>query len=151
MSTVIRSADDLYARIGQPLGTTDWLEMTQDRIDRFAEATGDHQWIHVDPERAAKGPFGACIAHGFLTMSIAGSYFLERILQVECRMGVNYGTDRVRFPAPVKVGSRIRGHGELVKAEPFDGGVQAVVRVTVEIEGGERPACVVDTINRLYF
>ena len=101
--------------------------------------------------RAKDGPFGACIAHGYLSLALAGSYFLERILQVDCLMGVNYGSDRLRFPAPVRVGSRIRGRGVLVSADPVAGAVQAVVRVTVEIEGSDRPGCVVDTISRYSF
>jgi acyl dehydratase len=151
MGTVIRSADELYAKVGQELGTTDWLEVTQDRVNQFADATGDHQWIHVDPLRAKDGPFGACIAHGYLSLALAGSYFLERIVKVDCKMGVNYGSDRLRFPAPVRVGAHIRGRGELIKAEPVDDGVQAVVRVTVEIQDSARPGCVVDTISRYYF
>ena len=143
--------DEFVAAQGAELGPTDWLEVTQDRVNLFADATDDHQWIHVDPERAKDGPFGACIAHGYLSLALAGSYFLERIVRVECKMGVNYGSDRLRFPAPVRVGSRIRGRGELVKAEAVERGVQAVVRVTVEIEAGNRPACVVDTISRYYF
>ena len=151
MTTHISNEQQLHAKVGEELGVTDWLTMTQERVNGFAEATGDHQWIHVDPERAKDGPFGACVAHGFLTLALAGSYFLERIVKVDCRMGVNYGSDRLRFPAPVKVGDRIRGRGTLVKAEPVEGGVQAIVRVSVEIEGGSRPGCVVDTISRYYF
>jgi acyl dehydratase len=151
MTTHIKTADQLHALVGQELGVTEWLPMTQERVNQFAESTGDHQWIHVDPERAKSGPFGGCIAHGYLSLALAGSYFLERIVKVDCKMGVNYGSDRLRFPAPVRVGSRIRGRGELVKAEPVEGGVQAVVRVTVEIEDGSRPGCVVDTISRYYF
>ena len=151
MDTHITSAPQFQALVGQELGVTDWLLMTQERVDQFAEATGDHQWIHVDPVRARAGPFGACIAHGYLSLALAGSYFLERILKVDCRMGVNYGSDRLRFPAPVPVGSRIRGRGTLVAADLVAGGVQAVVRVTVEIEGSERPGCVVDTISRYTF
>ena len=136
--------------MGRHLGYSDWLEITQERIDQFAEATGDHQWIHVDPERAKAGPFGACIAHGYLTLALA-SYFLPRIVEVQgISMGVNYGTDRVRFPAPVPVGSRVRGGAELTKVEEVKGGMQATIRVTVEIDGSERPACVVDTISRYY-
>jgi len=151
MTTHISNEQQLHAKVGEELGVTDWLAMTQERVNGFAEATGDRQWIHVDPERAKDGPFGACVAHGFLTLALAGSYFLERIVKVDCRMGVNYGSDRLRFPAPVKVGDRIRGRGTLVKAEPVEGGVQAIVRVSVEIEGGSRPGCVVDTISRYYF
>src|ERR1044071_529647 len=101
--------NEMHKYVGQEIGVSDWVEVTQDRVDQFAEATGDHQWIHVDPERARAGPFGACIAHGYLTLALAGSYFLEQIVRVDCRMGVNYGSDRLRFPAPVKVGTRIRG------------------------------------------
>jgi acyl dehydratase len=151
MTTVFEHPSALAASVGKSLGHSDWLEITQERIDRFADATGDHQWIHVDPERAKAGPFGACIAHGYLTQSLV-NHFLPQILEVRgIAMGVNYGSDRVRFPAPVRVGSRIRGSGELITVETTrDGGVQAVVRVTVEIEGGDRPGCVIDTISRYY-
>ena len=151
MPTVFETPADLQQAVGQHLGYSDWLEITQERIDLFADATGDHQWIHVDPERAREGPFGATIAHGYLTQSLV-NHFLPQILEVRgISMGVNYGADRLRFPAPVPVGSRIRGGGELLRAEPTkDGAIQAVVRVTVEIEGGDRPACVIDTISRYY-
>ena len=150
MATVFKTPADLEAAVGQHLGYSDWLEITQDRIDTFADATGDHQWIHVDPERAKKGPFGKCIAHGYLTQSLV-NMFLPQIVEVRgISMGVNYGADRLRFPAPVPVGSRIRGAAELVKAEDVKGGVQATVRVTVEVEGSERPGCVIDTISRYY-
>jgi len=151
MPTVFDSPDGLLDAVGKPLGSSDWLTIEQSRIDQFAEATGDHQWIHVDPERARGGPFGATIAHGYLTLSLVNA-FLPEIVEVRgISMGVNYGADRLRFPAPVPVGSRVRGTGELVEAERTrDGGVQAKVRVTVEIDGGERPACVVDTISRYY-
>jgi acyl dehydratase len=151
MATVFKSAEEMKAAVGKPLGASDWLEITQDRIDKFADATGDHQWIHVDPERAKKGPFGAPIAHGYLTLSLV-SMFLPQIIVAEgISMGVNYGTDKVRFPAPVPVGSRIRGSGELVAVEEVKGGAQATVRVTVEVEGKTKPACVVDTISRFYW
>ena len=150
MATVFNHPAELSGAVGKQLGHSDWLEITQDRIDMFADATGDHQWIHVDPERAKDGPFGACIAHGYLTLSLV-NLFLPQIVEVRgVRMGVNYGADRVRFPAPVTVGSRLRGSGELIGAEEVKGGVQAVVRITVEIEGNDRPACVVDTISRFY-
>ena len=151
MTTVFEHPSALAASIGKSLGHSDWLEITQQRIDQFADATGDHQWIHVDPERAKAGPFGACIAHGYLTQSLV-NHFLPQILEVRgIAMGVNYGSNRVRFPAPVRVGSRIRGSGELIAVETTrDGGVQAVVRVTVEIEGSDRPGCVIDTISRYY-
>lgn len=134
------------------LGPSDWLTIEQDRIDTFAKATGDFQWIHVDPERAKDGPFGRTIAHGYLTMSLVNE-FLPQLLRAEgLNMGVNYGADRLRFPAPVPVGSRIRASGELVKAEPMgEDAVQTTVRVTIEVEGGDKPACVVDVISRFYF
>ena len=151
MTTIYSSAEQLLAAEGQDLGATDWLEIDQARVNLFAEATGDHQWIHVDPERAASGPFGGCIAHGYLTLSLV-NLFLPQLIQVDnLRMGVNYGCDRVRFPAPVRVGARIRGRGEVVRVEQVGAAVQATVRVSVEIEGGERPGCVVDTISRYTF
>jgi acyl dehydratase len=148
MPTIFATPRALLEAVGKPLGASDWLEITQERIDRFADATGDHQWIHVDPERAKQGPFGKTIAHGYLTLSLVNC-FLPEILEVRgVAMGVNYGCDKVRFPAPVPVGSRIRGVGALVAAEAKGGAVQATVRVTVEIEGSEKPACVADTISR---
>jgi acyl dehydratase len=150
MPTVFESPKDLAKAVGQQLGHSDWLEITQERIDQFAEATGDHQWIHVDPERAKQGPFGATIAHGYLTQSLV-NLFLPQIVEVRgISMGVNYGADRLRFPAPVPVGSRIRGSAELLEVEEIKGTVQTKVRVTVEIEGSDRPACVIDTISRYY-
>ncbi len=137
--------------VGADLGTSDWLSITQQRVDTFADATDDHQWIHVDAARAKDGPFGACIAHGYLTLSLVSS-FLPQIVDVRMKMGVNYGCDRVRFSSAVKVGARIRGRGELISAESTkDGGVQATIRVTVEIEGETKPACIADTISRYYF
>jgi len=148
-ATIFENPRKLLESVGNELGASDWLEIDQARIDKFADATGDHQWIHVDPERAKDGPFGSTIAHGYLTMSLV-NLFLPQILEVQnVSMGVNYGADKLRFPAPVPVGSRIRGRGELVAAEEVKGGaIQAKVRVTVEIAGGERPACVVETISR---
>ena len=151
MATVFQSPSELAAATGRHLGTSEWLPITQERVDQFAEATEDRQWIHVDPARAKQGPFGAPIAHGYLTLSLV-NFFLPQIVDVRgISMGVNYGADRLRFPAPVRVGSRVRGGAELLKVEETkDGGVQATIRVTVEIEGGDRPACVVDTISRYY-
>ena len=148
---VFASTESLLAAMGSTLGTSDWLTIEQSRVDLFADATDDHQWIHVDAERAKSGPFGATIAHGYLTLSLM-SYFLPQLLEVQMKMGVNYGCDKVRFPNAVRVGSRVRGHGQLIAAEATkDGGVQATIRVTVEIEGQDRPACVADTISRYYF
>jgi acyl dehydratase len=151
MTVTFDNGEAVLAAVGQPLGISDWLAISQERVNLFADATDDHQWIHVDPQRAKDGPFGAPIAHGYLTLSLV-SRFLPQIVQVKMKMGVNYGTDKVRFPSAVKVGARIRGRGELVAAEKTkDGGVQATIRVTVEIEGESRPACVADTISRYYF
>jgi len=151
MPTVFESPNALKDAVGQHLGHSEWLEIDQARIDKFADATGDHQWIHVDPARAAEGPFGACIAHGYLTQSLV-NFFLPQIIDVRgISMGVNYGADKLRFPAPVPVGSRVRGAGELISADDTkDGGVQTKVRVTVEIEGSERPGCVIETLSRYY-
>lgn len=145
-------AASLLAAEGQSLGVTDWIEIKQDRIDQFADATGDHQWIHVDPERAKQGPFGATVAHGYLTLSLV-NYFLPQLMTVEnLAMGVNYGCDRVRFPAPVPVGSYIRGASEITGVEEIkNGAIQVVVRVSVEVKDSERPGCVVDTISRYTF
>lgn len=151
MTTVIESPAALADWVGRQIGPTDWMSVEQDRIDLFADATGDHQWIHIDPERAAAGPFGAPIAHGYLTLSLVNS-FLPQLMHVDnSSMGVNYGVDKVRFPSPVRVGSRLRGRAEVVAADPVAGdGVQATVRVTVEVEGSDRPACVVDTVSRFF-
>jgi acyl dehydratase len=141
---------ELIAAVGQTLGESAWLRVDQTRIDGFADATLDHQWVHVDPERAQQGPFGACIAHGYLTLSLV-NHFLPQIVRIDgARLGVNYGCDKIRFPAPVKVGARVRGVGELLRAEAFEGGVQAWIRVSVEIEGEPKPGCVADTISRYY-
>ena len=135
---------------GTALGPTDWLQIDQTRVNGFAEVTGDHQWIHVDTERARAGPFGGTIAHGYLTMSLV-NHFLPELIEVRgFAHAVNVGADRLRFLAPVKVGSRIRGVGEIVSVEEIKGAIQSVVRVTVEIEGSDKPACVVDTISRYF-
>lgn len=148
---VFDSIDAILAAVGQPLGASEWVTITQERVNTFADATDDHQWIHVDPVKSKDGPFGACIAHGYLTLSLV-SRFLPQIVEVKMKMGVNYGCDKVRFPAPVPVGSRIRGVGDLLAAERTkDGGVQATIRVTVEIDGGAKPACIADTLSRYYF
>ncbi|WP_329370867.1 MaoC family dehydratase [Streptomyces sp. NBC_00669] len=146
---VFASLDELRAAVGEQLGWTDWVEIEQKRIDQFAEATGDHQWIHVDPERAAQGPFGTTIAHGFLTLSLIPS-LTPRLFSVEgVRMGVNYGVNKVRFPAPVPVGSRLRATAKIVEVSEA-GGVQLVTQVTIEREGGEKPVCVAETVARFY-
>ncbi|HSL26328.1 MAG TPA: MaoC family dehydratase [Acidimicrobiia bacterium] len=148
--TRFSSSADLVAAAGSHLGYSDWLEITQERINAFADATDDRQWIHVDPERAKAGPFGTTIAHGYLTLSLAVR-FVDEIFAVEgVRMGVNYGANRVRFISPVPVGSRLRAGGVLVAVEDFPGGVQATLDLTFEIEGSERPACVAQVLYRLY-
>ena len=148
--TVLHGVDEVRAAVGRDLGSSGWLTITQDRVDLFADATDDHQWIHVDPERAKDGPFGATIAHGYLTVALSNR-FLPEIVDVQgFSAGVNYGVDKVRFPAPVRVGARIRGGGALVHVEDVKGGVQATIRVAVEIEGSDRPGCVVDTISRFF-
>ncbi len=151
MATTVFSEPALLLKaVGQHLGYTDWFEIDQERINLFAEATCDHQWIHVDPEKAKDGPFGATIAHGYLTLSLA-NLFLPQMMEVQnVSMGVNYGCEKVRFPAAVPVGSSIRGSGEVISAEEVKDGVQVVVRMIIEIEGSDRPACVIDTISRFF-
>ena len=141
---------DLIGKEGTKLGPTEWLLIEQDRVDGFADVTGDHQWIHVDVERAKQGPFGAPIAHGFLTLSLLPKFFGEAVQVQEVRMGVNYGLNKVRFPAPVPVGSRLRAHLTLAEATPIDGGLQIQWLVTVEREGGDKPVCVAESLARLY-
>ena len=150
MTVIFEKPADLTGKEGTKLGPTEWLAIEQDRVNGFAEVTGDHQWIHVDVERAKAGPFGGTIAHGYLTMSLV-NYFLPQLIEVRgFAHAVNVGADRLRFHNPVKVGSRIRGVGEIVSVEEVKGGIQSVVRVTVEIEGQDKPACVVDTISRYF-
>ncbi len=147
--TVFESLDELRAGAGTVLGTSDWFEVTQDRVDRFAEATGDHQWIHVDVERAHReSPFGGPIAHGYLTLALT-NLVLPQVVEVRgASLGVNYGTGRVRFPAPVPVPGRVRGTAELVACDDVAGGVQTTIVVTMEVEGGTKPACVVESLSR---
>jgi acyl dehydratase len=147
-----RSADDVRNAVGEHLGYSDWHTVDQQRIDRFADATGDHQWIHVDPERAAReSPFGTTVAHGYLTLSLIPWLMAEVVAYEGVRMGVNYGCNKVRFPAPVRVDSRVRAGAELVSVEEAAGGLQLVNRVTIEVEGAEKPSCVAETVSRLYF
>ncbi|GGN27406.1 MaoC family dehydratase [Streptomyces fuscichromogenes] len=150
MSVTVNGLDELKKLAGSDLGTSDWIEVTQDRIDTFADATGDHQWIHVDPERAAAGPFGAPIAHGYLTLSLFIPLFTELLDVQGVATKVNYGLNKVRFPAPVKVGSRIRLAGRLTEVEDVPGGVQIVVDGTIEIDGGTKPAAVLQSLSRFY-
>ena len=141
---------DLQALVGQSVGVSDWIGVDQQRIDLFAAATGDHQWIHTDPERAAQGPFGTTIAHGFLTLALLPEMSASAFEVRDTRMGVNYGLGKVRFPAPVPAGSRLRGHFKLVKYEPIEGGAQLTVEVTMEREGADKPVCVAESLARRY-
>lgn len=147
-ATTLNGLDAVRAAVGTHLGYSEWLTIDQARVDQFAEATGDHQWIHVDVERAKAGPFGGPIAHGYLTMSLS-NYFLPQILDVQgVSMGINYGVDKVRFPAPVPVGAKVRAGAEMVSATEISGGVQTLVRITIEIDGSAKPACVIDSLSR---
>jgi len=152
---VFEKPADLIGKEGTILPPTEWLTIDQERVNGFAEVTGDDQWIHVDVDRAKDGPFGGTIAHGYLTLSLV-NYFLPQLIEVRgFAHAVNVGADRLRFLSPVKVGSRIRGSGEVISAEEVKGGIQSVVRVTIEIEGKDgqptdRPACVLDTISRYF-
>ena len=147
---IVDQPNDLLEAVGQTLGPSEPLLVTQERINQFAEATGDDQWIHVDQARAAKGPFGRTVAHGYLTLSLA-AYFLPQLLSVKnMSMGVNYGTEKVRFPSAVTEGSTLRATGEIISAEESGGGVKVVVRMKLAADGAERPACVVDTISLFY-
>ena len=148
--TVFEHLADLAARVGETLGTSEWIEVHQRRIDLFAEATGDHQWIHVDPARAAAGPFGTTIAHGFLTLSLLPEMFASAFAIGDTRMGVNYGLNKVRFTAPVPVGSRLRGRFKLLAYEPIAGGAQLTVEVTMEREGADKPVCIAESLSRRY-
>ena len=141
---------DLQALVGHELGHSDWLLVDQARIDLFAQATGDHQWIHTDPARAAAGPFGATVAHGFLTLSLLPVLFETGFAIDDVRMGVNYGLNRVRFPTPVRAGSRLRGRFKLLSYEPLAGGAQLTVESTIELEGAAKPACVAESVSRRF-
>jgi acyl dehydratase len=146
------NAADFEDRIGTEIGVGEWMEVTQDRVDAFADATDDHQWIHVDQERAAASPFGGTIAHGFLTLSLTVALSAQVPLEVGSPlMGINYGLEKVRFPAPVPVGSRIRARVGLVSVTDVEGGIQINRQVTIEVEGTEKPAMVAETVSRLYY
>lgn len=142
---------DLRDRVGTEIGLSDWVLVDQERIDRFAEVTGDLQWIHIDAERAARGPYGTTIAHGFLTLSLLPMFLQSAIRISDVRMGVNYGLNRVRFPAPVPAGSRLRARLRLIEyTEIGEGSAQLVVEATVEREGSDRPVCVAESVSRRY-
>jgi acyl dehydratase len=149
MTYVFRSLADLDAAAGTHLGYGQWLTIDQARIDAFAEATGDHQWIHVDPERAASGPFGSTVAHGYLTLSLVPVLLGDLVDYAGWPVKINYGSDRVRFPSPVPVGSRVRAGAELVAVRKVSAGIQVTTRVTVEIEGMPKPALVAETLTLL--
>ncbi|WP_068269080.1 MaoC family dehydratase [Aldersonia kunmingensis] len=146
MTTTINAPADLLDLVGHQLGTTDWQEIDQDRVNLFADATGDHQWIHTDTERAAAGPFGGTIAHGYLTLSLA-PMIIDQLLRIEnLTAALNYGLNKLRFPAPVPVGSKLRAAIDLVAAQEKPAGIEAVLRLTYEVQGGERPVCIADVV-----
>ncbi len=149
MPTVFATLDELRVATGRQLGWTDWVDITQERVNLFADATGDHQWIHVDVERAnADGPFGGPIAHGYLTLALS-NLFLPQLLAVPgASAGINYGTGKVRFPSPVPVGSRVRGGAEIASVEEIPGGLQTTITITVQVEGQDKPACVIESLSR---
>ncbi len=144
----IDSIADLAGAVGTNLGPTDWLTIDQERINRFADATGDHQWIHVDTEAAQNGPFGTTIGHGYLTMALCAPFLGELLSVGGISMGINYGVEKARFITPVPAGGRVRGAGEIVSVTDIAGGAQVVVRITIELEGAAKPAAVVDTVSR---
>ena len=151
MMKTFETLADLAACVGQPVAVSDWITITQEQVNRFADATGDHQWIHVDVERAQQGPFGAPIAHGFLTLSLLPRFFEQAIEVRGSRMGVNYGLNKVRFTAPVPVGSRLRAHLSLLAAEPLAAdGWQMTWQVQVEREGVDKPVCITESLVRRY-
>jgi len=142
---------DVQSSVGQEGVVSEWLTVTQDQVNQFAQATGDHQWIHIDSERAKEGPFGTTIAHGFLTLSLLPRFYATAFKVENVRMGVNYGLNKVRFTSPVPVGSRLRAHMVLQACEPIDGnGMQLTWQVTVQREGAEKPVCVAESLTRLY-
>ena len=144
------TVEDLKAAVGTVVGQSDWVTVDQERINTFADATGDHQWIHIDPQRAAQGPFGTTIAHGYLTLSLIPMLSADVVKVQGARMGINYGLNKVRFPAPLPAGEMVRATFELLSVEDVEGGVQVVSKVTVEREGGEKPVCVAETVSRSY-
>ena len=150
MTTQVQGLDELKGKVGEHLGYSDWHEVTQEQVNKFADATGDHQWIHVDPERAKSGPFGGPIAHGYLTLSLAPA-LLPQVLQVGgISMGVNYGLNKLRFPSPVPVGGKVRVGATLAEVEDVKGGAQATLDLTFEVEGKDKPACVAQAVYRYY-
>lgn len=149
-ATEINGLDDLESRVGSHVGYSEWHNVSQEQVNTFADATGDHQWIHIDVERAKAGPFGGPIAHGYLTLSLAPMLMAEIMTVNGVAMGVNYGADKIRFMSPVPVGSNVRAGAEVVSVDRFDGGAQYKIKMTFEVEGTEKPACVAEVIYRVY-
>ncbi len=149
MTTTFETLDELRGATGQHLGWTEWIDITQERVNLFADATGDQQWIHVDVERAnAESPFGGPIAHGYLTLALSNLFLPELLAVPGASAGVNYGTGKVRFPSPVPVGCRVRGGAEITAIEEIAGGVQTTITITIQVEGQEKPACVIESLSR---
>ena len=147
-STTLDGPDAVLAHVGRHLGFSEWMTVDQDRVNLFADATGDHQWIHVDVERAKSGPFGAPIAHGYLTLSLSNLFLPQIVEVVGFSTGVNYGVDKVRFPSPVKVGDRIRAGAELTEVSEVPNGLQTKIVITIEVEGSPKPACIIESLSR---
>ena len=147
---VFEGLDQVEAAVGEHVGYSEWMEITQERIDAFADATGDHQWIHVDPERAKQGPFGAPIAHGFLTLSLLIPMWSEVLVVTDMKMGVNYGLNKVRFPSPVPVGAKVRLTASVKTVEEVTGGLQLTLAAVIEREGGDKPVCIAEPVYRYY-
>ena len=150
MTTTLTGPDEVKAAVGQELGVSDWYEVTQETINQFAEVTGDHQWIHTDPEKAAQTPFGGTIAHGLFTLSLGPKFSYEVMDMQGFAFGVNYGYGKVRFPAPVPLGKRVRMRAALTNVDDVPGGIQITVTQTFEVEGGEKPVCVAESLARLF-
>ena len=149
MTTTFETLDELRGAAGQQLGWTEWIDITQERVNLFADATGDQQWIHVDVERAnAESPFGGPIAHGYLTLALSNLFLPELLAVPGASAGVNYGTDKVRFPSPVPVGCRVRGGAEITAVAEISGGVQTTITITIQVEGQDKPACVIESLSR---
>ena len=150
MTTIIDGIDGLKAKVGEHLGYSDYVEITQEQVNQFADATGDHQWIHVDVERAKAGPFGGPIAHGYLTLSLGPALSPQIVAVTGVAMGVNYGCNKVRFPSPVPVGSKLRLGAKLLDVEDVAGGAQVTMEFTFEVEGAPKPSCVAEVVFRYY-
>ena len=150
MTTIINGLDKLKSKVGEHLGYSDWHEVTQDQVNKFADATGDHQWIHVDVEKAKQGPFGGPIAHGYLTLSLTPTLLSQAVRVSGFKMGVYYGLNKLRFPSPVPVGSKVRAGAKMLACDDVAGGVQLTYEVTYEVEGKDKPACVAEVLFRYY-